>query len=230
MASFRNALRFFTVVRPVARLTRMAFAAITCASAVALLTSDVTASRALLPILVLQMFTTSTGFIGDARRGHFDVLLTGGVGRVCVALTYWMLSTAPGWGCWAVVTIVDLVAHGGTSLLAAGSLAAMIGVSSIPWATTVPLTRFAGAVGWLLTLVLVTGLTPLAEGPFLARGDGEAPWFGLVTFVLFPARLVGQPLDGNRIAIFAMLTLAMLCMAVALWWVSQTDLALETAQ
>src|SRR5689334_8856507 len=112
MGSFRDAFRFFGVVRPVARLTRMAFAAITAASAIALVTSDVTAARALLPILVLQMFTTSTGFIGDARRGHFDVLLTGGVSRISVALTYWILSTAPGWGCWALLTVVDLVAHG----------------------------------------------------------------------------------------------------------------------
>jgi hypothetical protein len=230
MASFHAALRFFRVVRPVASLTRMAFAVITAASALALLTTDVTVSRALLPILVLQMFATSTGFISDARRGHFDVLLTGGVSRLCVAVTYWMLSSAPGWGCWAVVTLVDLVAHGRTSLLAAGSLAAMIGVSSIPWATTVPLPRFAGAIGWLLTLVLVTGLTPVAERPLLARVDHEAPWLGAVAFVLFPARLVGQPLGGNGSAILVMLTLAALGMGLALWWISDTDFTLETGQ
>jgi hypothetical protein len=128
------------------------------------------------------------------------------------------------------LTVVDLVAHGRTSLLAAGSLAAMIGVSSIPWATTVPLTRFAGAIGWLLALVLAAGLTPIAERPLLGRADGESPWYAALTFVLFPARLVGQPFDGNKSAILLMLTLAVTGMTAALWWVSRTDLALETGQ
>ena len=65
-------------VRPVPRLTRVSFFVITASCAVVLWFSDVTRPQVLWPVLLLQTFTVSTGFINDARRGHFDVLFTGG--------------------------------------------------------------------------------------------------------------------------------------------------------
>jgi hypothetical protein len=228
MSSFLQTLRFFTVVRPVPRLTRFAFLVITVTAAMALLMSGARDARVLLPILVLQTFTTSTGFIAYARRGHFDVLLTGGASRLIVAATYWALAAAPGAACWATLALVDLLAHDRASLLSAGSIAAVIGVSTIPWATTVPMTRFAGAIGWLLILVLVAGLTPVGDR-LLWGTDGPSP-YAVVTAIVFPGGLVGRPLHGNVPAIAVLLAVALTSMAAAFAWITRADFALETGQ
>ena len=85
LAALTPALQFFRVVRPVPRLMRVTFAVVTTASAARLLLGSDTVAPVLLPILLLQTFAVSTGFMGYARRGHFDLLLTRGAGRVPVA-------------------------------------------------------------------------------------------------------------------------------------------------
>jgi hypothetical protein len=210
-------------------MTRVAFALVTAASVPATFVPGARPMQILLPVLVLQLFATSTGFIADARRGHFDVLLTGGVDRVTVAATYWALAVWPGVACWVVLALIDLAGHGRTGLLSAGTIAAVTSVSTIPWATTVPLNRFAGAIGWLLTLVLLSGVTTLNEAMFVRRID-QAPWSRVVACVLFPARLVGEPAAGNETGIFLLALLATIGMGAALLWISRTDVALETGQ
>jgi hypothetical protein len=232
VSALRETVRFFGVVRPVPRLTRIAFAGITVASALALALSDATGARLLLPVLVLQTFAVSTGFVTYARRGHFDVLLTGGISRETVAVVYWLIAALPGVSCWAALAILEIAVRGHTSLLTAGTLTALTSVSTIPWATTMPLTRFAGAIGWLLILVMVAGLAPVdtVTAHLWFRTADEAPRFTVVACLLFPARLVGQPAAGNWPAIIVVLTAVVTGMVSSVWWVSGTSLALETGQ
>src|SRR4051812_41550354 len=103
MRPARQTMRFFRVIRPVPRLIRFAFAGVTLLSGIALLPSHTSETRALLPVLLLQMFTVSTGFIRDARRGHFDVLLTSGITRGEAAIVYWALAALPGAICWLLL-------------------------------------------------------------------------------------------------------------------------------
>jgi hypothetical protein len=232
MPAARRTLHFFGIVRPVPRLIRVAFAGITLASAIALVAPHGSETRALLPVLALQLFTVSTGFIRDARRGHFDVLLTGGIARAEAAIVYWALAALPGITSWVALAVIDLAAHGHAGLLRAGSVAAMVSVSTIPWATTVPLSRFTGSIGWLLALVIVTGLPPVSQTAeqVWTRSAGESREFGLLAFLLFPARLIGEPLDDNAWAIIGVVTLALFGMGCAAAWISSTDVALETGQ
>jgi len=232
VSALRETVRFFGVVRPVPRLTRIAFGGITLASSLALALSDASGPRLLLPVLVLQTFAVSTGFVTYARRGHFDVLLTGGVSREQVAIVYWLLVALPGISCWGALAFLEMAVRGHTSLLTAGTLTAMAGVSTIPWATTVPLTRFAGAIGWLLLLVMVAGLAPVdtVTTHLWRRTAGEPSWFTVVAFLLFPTRLVGEPATGNWPAIITVLTVVLTGMGSSVWWISRTSLALETGQ
>jgi hypothetical protein len=231
LAALRT-VQFFRIVRPVPRLIRLAFAGITLTSAAALLASHESETRVLLPVLALQMFTVSTGFIRDARRGHFDVLLTGGIGRSQAAIVYWALAALPGVMCWMTLAAIDVAANGHTGLLHAGSLTALVSVSTIPWATTVPLSRFTGAIGWLLALVIVTGLAPVSQAaaPIWIRSASESREVAVLACLLFPPRLVGEPFDDNGWAIVGVLTLALLAMCSATAWISSTDVALETGQ
>ena len=56
--------QFFTIVKPVPRLMRWTFGVVTLASALRVLVSPDAVAQTLLPILLLQTFAVSTGFIG----------------------------------------------------------------------------------------------------------------------------------------------------------------------
>jgi len=231
MVSLRATLRFFRVVRPVPRLTRLTFVLVTMMSGVAVVVSG-EQRRALLPVMVLQLFAASTGFLTYARRGHFDVLLTGGASRLQIALTYWALSIRPGLCGWLALAVIDLAWNGRGTLFSTGTVAAVGVVSMLPWATTVGLTRFAGAIGWLLIVVLVAALTPIAdEGRSLwTIQAGEPAWLGGLAFLLFPARMVGEDVSAHYETVMPVLTLALVAMAGAVAWVGHADVPLETGQ
>ena len=84
----------------------------TVASALRLLLNpDGVGQTLLLPILLLQTFAVSTGFMGYARRGHFDLLFTCGAGRVQVAAIYWLLSALPGVASWLALAVLEIIWH-----------------------------------------------------------------------------------------------------------------------
>lgn len=225
-------LQFFRVVRPVPRLMRVTFAIVTAASAARMLLGPDTVAPALLPILLLQTFAVSTGFMAYARRGHFDLLFTRGAGRVQVAAIYWLLSATPGILCWLALAAIEVVWEQTAVLLSGGTVAAVLCVSMLPWAISVPLTRFSGATGWLLALVMTVTLTPAGVGPYglWQVQRGEPWWWSALAFLLFPGRLVGQPLNADGLAVVAPLGLVMATMVSAFAWVWYADLPLETGQ
>ena len=161
-----STLQFFRIVRPVPRLMRGTFAVVTVASALRLLLSPAGVGQTLLPILLLQTFAVSTGFMGYARRGHFDLLFTRGAGRVQVAAIYWLLSALPGVVSWLALAVLEIVWHRSMLLTSSGTLAVVLCVSMLPWALSVPLPRFSGATGWLLALVMTVTLTPVGTGGY----------------------------------------------------------------
>ena len=123
-------------------------------------------SAPLAALLVLQIFAASSGVVGPARRGYYDTLLSRGVGR---AQILWR-SLAGLDRAWCPVLGRGRAARSvGASrrrdrarARASGSLVALWLASSMPWAATVALPRFAAAIAWLV--VLVTTLTTLPSG------------------------------------------------------------------
>ena len=226
MGGWVEIVRFFSVVRPVPRLTRLTFVLVTLVGILHLALVPTARTGALMPVFVLQAFTVSSGFLGDARRGHFDVLLTRGVGRMQVALVYWLLCAAPGIACWVVVAAASVVLRHDAGLFSTGTIVAMGSVSVVPWAVTVPSTRFSGALAWLL---IVLCLAPLWPGD-VSGGSDVPPVVAAIGFVIVPAWLVGRDALAIWPQVLPSVAVVMTTMMAALLWIRGVDLPLESGQ
>jgi hypothetical protein len=153
--SVLQVVRFFVVVPLVPNAMLAAFAAVTVAGCTAIALDAAYALRTMPPVMLLQLFAAASGFRVPARRGHYDLLVTGGANRTAIALVHWFMSVLPGVLAWLVLAAVAHVA-GSDALVASGTLAAMLVVSTIPWSLTMPLPRLSGAIVFLLLFVTVT--------------------------------------------------------------------------
>lgn len=228
-------IRFFHVVPPVPPMMTGTFVVLTLLSAAAIVANPVRAPGALVPVLLLQMFAASSGFALPARRGHFDLLLTRGSSRTLIALVHWTMSIAPGVASWLVLAVVEAGARGGdtATLLATGTCAVVFVVSTLPWALTVPLPRFSGAIGWML--ISVTAATTFSggmTGQWRASSTRieEVAW-AASTFLIYPIGAIGQPLAGAQLmAAVPALIAASGAMTAACRWIARSDVPLEAAQ
>jgi hypothetical protein len=187
--------------------------------------------RVLLPLAVLQMFAVSTGFVTYARRGYFDVLFTAGIPPALVAGVYWFMAAAPGLSWWVALTLVDVAVHGSNALLSPSAIAALASVSMLPWATTVALTRFTGAIAWSLVMVVAGTLVPFTHVQDLITGYGSPPgWLLSVAFAVCPLPMARHDAALSWEVVSPALVLAGSAMAAALWWVAHGDVPLETGQ
>jgi hypothetical protein len=218
VANLLYVFRYFQVVPPIPALMTGAFAVITVVGMLSIALSVNGGATAAVPVVVLQAFGSSTGFSAPARRGYFDLLLSRGEPRTRIALVQWLTAIAPGLTSWAMLALAYTLSRPAAEnpLLASGTVVALIMASTIPWAVTVSLPRFSGAIGWLLLVSL--GAT------------GGAVWPDPVRAVVFPIDVVGERV-GNRVDILLpALLLSIASVAIALWWVHRTDIRLESAQ
>jgi len=187
----------------------------------------------MVPILLLQLFAASSGFEVPARRGHYDLLLTSGYGRVWMALVHWGTSISHGIAAWLVLVLAERIASGGawTTLLAPGTWAAVGLVSTLPWAITLRLPRFSGGIGWLLALAISTSVWPPSQFSVGSAADAETLVWSAWRFLVYPPALVGHELHLQE-AIIAGPALALACgsMVAACRWVSRASVPLEAAQ
>jgi len=235
MGDLRYLVRFFHVVPPVPSLMTGTFAVLTLAAAIAIVGDLQAAVGALVPVLLLQVFAASSGFALPARRGHYDLLLTRANSRTSIALMHWASSIAPGITSWLTLAMLEFIVSAGTrtTLLASGTCAAVVLVSTLPWAMGVALPRFSAGIGWLL--LVVTTATTFSKG---VMGDWTAPstrieelaWPAWAFFV-YPMGAIGQHLARPQImAVVPALTLAIIAMAIACRWIAQRDVPLEASQ
>ncbi len=226
--------RFFIVVPPMPVLMIGAFVVTTIAASGLLLVDPSRATGALTPILLLQLFASASGFDVPARRGHYDLLLTHNVPRWLVASGHWVASVIPGVLSWLVVaTVCDLATDAATvSLFSAGTITALVQVSTIPWAVTTRLPRFSGAIGWLLILATASLLVPLPAVEITSPDGGWGRWFEAALAVLvYPPLLVGRALSGqDGLVLLLALTVSAATVSVAVWSIGRRDIPLEAAQ
>ena len=218
MTNVLYVFRYFRVVPPIPGLMTGAFVAITLVGAIATVVTDARDASAVVPVIVLQAFSASTGFSAPARRGYFDLLLARGEPRTRIATVQWLTAIAPGVASWAALAAVDALVHGASDnpLMRSGTFLALGMASTIPWAVTVSLPRFSGAIGWLLVVALGT--------------VGDVIWPEPLRQVLFPIALIGQRGADRWEVCLPALLLSLLSVACALWWVHRTDIRLEAAQ
>jgi hypothetical protein len=153
---FLYALRYFQVVALVPWLFIAGFVVAVGAAAVRLTTDPASATEALTPVLLLQVFAASSGFQLPARRGYYDLLLTSGIPRWQIALAHCVSSIVPGIASWISIGALEIAASHGSRFTssAGGTCVAFIAVSVIAWAVAVPTSRATSAVVWLLTMTV----------------------------------------------------------------------------
>ena len=234
MSSLPQALRFMHVVPPLPRLMHLTVAALALTGMLVIVLDPASAPRTLIPLLTLQLFAVSTGFAGYVRRGYYDLLITGGTGRVTVAAAQWMMAALPGALAWVGLASVEaLVRWDWPTLLLPGAAAAMWVGSTLPWACTVALPRFSAAIGLSVAWLSVVMLGPRTVDALAAAvGDGSSParllhragdWLRTAHAATDIGTLLG---DAAWIPTFAT-TVAMIG---ALLWVRHASFPLESGQ
>ena len=225
--------RFFRIVPPVAPLLTLAMGATTMAAGVLVAVAPERAASAFTPILLGQGFASSSGFLLPARRGHYDLLLTSGQPRLAVAAVHWLMSILPGTVCWGLLALIEALTAGAnaSAMRSSGTIVALVVVSTLPWALTVRLPRFAGAIGWLLVLAVFLTVTTPGPPPAFADPGGPAAIGAALMVLLYPPAVVGESLTGGEllIAIPALLAAAA-AMTYAVIVIHRDDIPLEAAQ
>jgi hypothetical protein len=200
--------------------------------AVVMLVVDASAGRqVLVPVLVLQMFAASTGFAVPARRGHYDLLLTGGSGRLRVSATHLLVSIVPGMAAWLSIAGAELAVTGNSVALASGSIAALLLVSTLAWALTVPLPRLSGGMIWLLANVIL--LTTRTDMQDVARkiDTNASLTHGALMYALCPFLLIGRQVTAaNAPVLVPAVTLSLVATTAAVVWMSHMEIKLEASQ
>jgi hypothetical protein len=225
--------RFFAVVAPTPPLMgpAMVGAGLIAASLVAVGVERT--GGVLTPLLLLQTFAASSGFMVPARRGHYDLLLTAGYGRVRIAATHWAVSVLPGIVVWMAVAAIDVGAAGGAAgVLRGGTAVAFALVSTVPWAATVALPRFTAAIAWLLLLTVVVSVLPPGALAVLLEPSKATSWpMAAVAIALYPVTLVGTDVAvADAPMIIPAMVLAACSLAAAFAWIGRQDIPLEAPQ
>lgn len=211
-------VRFFRVVPPVPPLMHGAFGASAVAAAVALGVHATDPHGALAPVFLLQTLAASSGFAVPARRGHYDLLLTSGVSRLRIGIAHFAASILPGILCWMIVAALEAITGEGFPAvsLASGTLAALMIVSALSWAATVPLPRLTGGIVWLLIFV-----APVDHGLFPATAS----------VLVLPWTLVGANVMAlGAIPVTTASAVVVMAVVGALTWICRTDITLQVAR
>jgi len=219
-AMVQELVRFFRVVPPVPSLMVVTFFVVTIVSVVAVAIDRSLVAGMLNAVLVVQVFAVSSGFVGHARRGHYDLLLTRGDDRVAVALVHWALSAAPGLASWLSVAAAEALTslgHAGVAV-ASGSIVAVVVVSTAPWAFTAFLPRFAAAIGWLAVFAVGVGV------------QSSLPVALPLVNLVYPLAMVGVDVRAHAGAAALPLAVALVSMGAALFAIRRVSIPLEGAQ
>ena len=145
-------------------------------------------------VLFAQMFLASSGFVGRARQGHFDPMLTMFRSRAVVAAAHWVVSIAPGAIAWFTLAAAGVLAGApaAMSAMAGSRAAAFLIVSALAWVVGFALPRGAAGMLWVsLLMVLVLQRAELLAAP--ARAATIAT--GVVhaaTLIVCPFLLLGK--------------------------------------
>ena len=231
----RYLFRFFVAAPPIAPLMVSTFAAIVAVAAAVLVFDPARGAAVVMPAIVLQLFASSSGVAVPARRGHYDLLLTRAEGRARLALAHWVVSSAPGAASWAAIGLIEMAATGGSrsAAFSSGTCAALVVVSTLPWAMGVGLPRFAPGIGWVLVIVTVASLAPAGSVDVWLHEAAAAPasYTAAAVFLLYPPSAVGRALSADGWFLVApALAVSALGMIVACRWIVRADFPLEAAQ
>ncbi len=186
-------------------------------------------------LLLLQAFTASSGYAARARRGYFDQLLAGRADRRTFALAHAVVSIGLGISTWIIVSMID--ALGGAVHWPLGltprALAAVVYISLTAWAFSVPFSKYAAGVVWLLAAIVLAGSGKLLDIRMAYAGavnvsDGLA--HALPAALVFPPFLVGEPSTPPWVVTGVVLVAAVIALVGGAVFIARTDVPLEDAE
>lgn len=232
MATVAFLLAFFRAAPPVTRPMALCLWSTVAAGGAAMAAGIATGATVLTPLLVLQIFAASSGFGLALRRGHYDLVLSRGVGVPGLMIAHWLASMAPGLAAWIAAAILErLLSRGTPAALTSGSMLAFLLASSIPWALTTTLPRFGAAIGWLVILVTSLAMAPAGQLHLLDALHAPRPSaLGALAVVAYPMGLLG--VDATQLPAGTMgpgLACAAGSMLGALAWHRRAEVPLEAA-
>ena len=213
-----SCLRFLFVVSPPATWMYVAFVASVLIGAATLWLNPADVDSAFGSILLLQMFSASSGFAGSAARGYFDPILADGRSRSRVAMGSLVASTLPGVAAWLMIVLIAATLGRAATALTLHRLAALILVSTIAWAGGLALPRMAAGGLWAFVL-LTAALSRGAVAEYLAvvqspPADIQDALASAAAFAICPYLLLGEfPAARDPIVIGADL-----CVALTVAW------------
>ena len=178
-------------------------------------------------ILFAQMFLASSGFVGYARQGHFDPVLTRFRARARVAAAHWAVSIAPGAIAWFLLAAAGASAGApaAMSAIAGSRAAALLIVSSLAWVVGFALPRGAAGMLWVaLLMVLVLQRAELLAAP--ARAETIAAGaLHAATLIVCPFLLLGT----RPALVPGALAAAVVVPVLLLWWVCRRARVLDVS-
>ena len=229
-----SALRFFAIAPLHSPYMLLALGAVLVSGIGRLLVDPATGAEAVAPLVLLQMLAASSGFAVAARRGHFDLLLTAGPGRVYVAIAHLALSILPGLIVWWALGAAEMGLRRTLRPLAfaSGSVVSVCVISAAAWALTVRLPRLSGGIAWLLGIaVWILGWSGGLAAINPVNDDATHVLTRAVIVTLCPFVLVGKRLSGSdTMVVLPAIVLAVVCTLGAVRWIVRMDVPLESAQ
>jgi hypothetical protein len=191
-----SSLRFLLVVSPPAMWMYVAFAASVLMGAATLWLNPKDVDSAFGSILLLQMFSASSGFAGSAAHGYFDPILASGRSRNRIAMGSLVASTVPGIAAWLIIVLIAAALGQAGTALRLHRFVALILVSTIAWAGGLALPRMAAGGLWafvLLTVALSRGAVAdylvVVQSPPAGIQDALA---SAAAFAICPYLLLGE--------------------------------------
>ena len=193
----RSAIRlivFFRILPPAHPMPRIGLAIFGVAGPVVLMLG-LTPAAILVPLLLLQTLAASSGFVGPARRGHYDLLLTLGHPRIEIGVAHWLMSIGRGIVVWCVLALVEQFAPGVEPvMLAGGTTGLMVVASTAPWALTTGLPRLSGGLALIVCTSFAAAVLPGSARPLVMELLLEGTMAGTVLLVAIAAGSVATAL------------------------------------
>ncbi len=125
--------RFFLVVAPCPSWMRVGFGAAVLMGGATVWFNPSDVDSALGSILLLQMFSASSGYASSAARGHFDPILVSDRSRASVAAGSLVAAALPGAIAWMLIVGWAAALGAGPVVLAPQRQAAFLIVSCTAW-------------------------------------------------------------------------------------------------
>jgi hypothetical protein len=182
-------------------------------------------------LLLCQSFSAASGFLVRARCGHFDQVLVAPASRTRVGLAHATASMAIGVLAWLLVAMIEIVSTRGSIPLGLTlpAVSALLYMSAVAWAATLPFGRYTSGVAWLILAIALAGagkLLALRQAYISAAATWSDAWKAAAAALVFPPLMVTEPAAPLALSTFVVLAAAVVFAGVGVLAIETFDFPL----